>query len=96
MKDHVVELDPDAVHDRESFVQFVEALIAERAEADALESKFPEEYRLGGAAGWQNSSIASFLECALSGAIGQEKWGSKRGPSWRDFAVFLYLGKVYE
>ena len=59
MSHHLVEPNPDAVHDRESFVRFVEALIAERVEADALENQFPDEYRLGGAAGWQNSS--SFL-----------------------------------
>jgi hypothetical protein len=96
MKDHAVEPNPDAVHDRESFVRFVEALIAQRAEADALESEFPDAYRWEGAAGWQNGSIASFLESALSGAVAQEKWGSKRAPSWRDFAEFLYLGKIYE
>jgi hypothetical protein len=45
MKDHAVEPNPDAVHDRESFVRFVEALIAQRAEADALESEFPDAYR---------------------------------------------------
>lgn len=89
-------LNPDAVHDRESFIAFVDALIEDRAQADALEAESPDHYRYGGAAGWQSSSISAFLECALAGSLAQQRWGGERGPSWRDFAEFLYLGKIYE
>lgn len=89
-------LNPNAVRDRESFIAFVEALMEDRTQADALEAAAPDYYRYGGAAGWQNSSIVAFLDCALAGSLAQERWGGKRGPSWRDFALFLYLGKIYE
>ncbi len=89
-------LDPHAVKDRESFVQFVEALIEDRAKADELEASDPELYRWGGANSWQNSSIASYLECSLAGATAQKAWGASEGLSWGDLALFLWLGKIYE
>ena len=45
----------DAVHDRESFNRFVDALASERERAEKLEREEPERYRYGGALGWQNS-----------------------------------------
>ncbi|RNF82183.1 hypothetical protein [Montanilutibacter psychrotolerans] len=89
-------LNPDAVHDRESFIRFVEALIRDREQAENLERDHPEMYRWGGANEWQNGSISSFLDCALAGAEAQDDWGVAQGPSWRDLAVFLFLGKIYE
>jgi len=88
---------PDSVNDRESFIQFVEWLIEDRQEADDLERCDSQRYKLGGANGWQNSSISSFLEGAIAGADGQRDWANgDGGPSWKDLAVFLYLGKIYE
>jgi hypothetical protein len=89
-------LDPHAVTDRESFVQFVEALIEDRAKADEVEAADPERYRWGGANNWQNSSIASYLECSLAGATAQRNWGTSAGLSWGDLALFLWFGKIYE
>lgn len=88
--------DPDSVNDRQSFVRFVERLIADRANADDLERADPERFKWGGANGWQNASIASFLEGAIAGAEAQGDWGNGASPSWRDLAIFLYLGKIYE
>lgn len=89
-------LNPDLVTDRESFLRFAEALVADRELAEGLERESPEKYRFGGAIGWQNGSIAAFLDCALAGAQAQHDWGSSSGVSWHDLAVFLYLGKIYE
>jgi len=89
-------LDPDAVSDRASFVRFVQALIADREEAERLEKSDPKRYQLGGANNWQNGSISAFLACALDGAETQESWGTSAAPSWREMAVFLFLGKIYE
>jgi len=89
-------LDPDSVIDRESFIRFVQALAADREEAERLEKADPKQYQWGGANDWQNGSISSFLECALAGSEAQDNWGSAAGPSWKDLAVFLYLGKIYE
>lgn len=90
------QLDPDEVTDRGSFIKFVEALIEDRTAADKLEAKDPKRYQMGGANDWQNSSIAFFLDCALAGATAQKVWGDEAGVSWRDLAVFLWLGKIYE
>lgn len=49
-----------------------------------------------GAAGWQNTEIPAFLEGASAGSLAQRDWGTGAAPSWRDLAVFLYLGKIYE
>ncbi|MBO9880720.1 hypothetical protein [Xanthomonas sp. D-109] len=89
-------LDPDSVKDRESFINFVHSLITDRENSEQLERANPKRYQLGGANGWQNSEISTFLECALAGAEAQDDWGNTSAPSWTDLAVFLYLGKIYE
>jgi hypothetical protein len=86
-------LDPDTVSDRESFINFVQALVDDRKQAETLERDQPESYRWDGANGWQNSTISTFLEGALSGSDARKVAAE---PSWRDFALFLFLGKIYE
>ena len=86
-------LDPDAVHDRDSFILFVEALIKDREHAEALERESPELHRWDGANGWQNSTISAFLGGALAGS---DAWKVPAEPSWHDLALFLFLGKIYE
>jgi hypothetical protein len=71
-------------------------LAANRARAEALERENPEQFRYSGAAGWENGSISSYLEAALAGSVAQSAWCSTGQPSWRDLALFLYLGNVYE
>lgn len=88
--------DPYTVHDRDSFMQFVNWLCADRCEAEDMERADAERYKWSGANGWENSSIASFLEAAIAGAQAQRDWGVGAGPSWKELAVFLYLGKIYE
>ena len=89
--------DPDAVHDKASFIRFVEALVEDRQQAEELERADPMKYSMGGAGDWQNGTISSFLDAALAGALAQKDWANHQsGPSWRDLAVLLYLGKVYE
>ncbi|MDB5306494.1 MAG: putative integron cassette protein [Gemmataceae bacterium] len=82
----------DGVHDRASFVAFVDALAAEREKAEELERAEPVRYQLGGALGWQNGTISTFLQAAL--ACFERNPGET--PSWRFFAEFLYFGKIYE
>ena len=89
-------VDPDTVTDRDSFVRFVEYLAADRFAAADVEKSDPQRYQWSGAAGWQNTEIPAFLEGALAGALAQRDWGTGTAPSWRDLAVFLYLGKIYE
>ena len=89
-------IDPDTVTDRDRFVRFVELLVADRVAACEVEKKDPNRYQWGGADGWQNTEIPAFLEGALAGSLAQQSWGTDAAPSWRDLALFLYLGKIYE
>jgi rhamnogalacturonyl hydrolase YesR len=82
----------DKVKDKASFFEFLHVLIEDREVAEALEQESPEKWQWGGANGWQNSAISSFLECA-SCYFNEE---SSEELSWRDFAEFLYFGKIYE
>lgn len=88
--------DPVAVHDRASFERFFEALIRDREHAESMERASPLAHSCEGARGWQNTTISQYLECALAGASAQSGWSSEQGLTWRDLAIFLYLGKVYE
>jgi hypothetical protein len=88
----------EKVKDRESFVTFVWALVDEREQAEALERENPEYYKWGAPLGWQNSSIAGYLSAALNCVEDSESLGRhiSEEPSWRAFAEFLYMGKIYE
>lgn len=92
-------LDPDSVHDRESFFAFVRTLIADRQASVATERGAPSNPYGPDAGGWENVSIESFLEAALAWAE-STSMGVSQGlpsePSWRAFAAFLYCGKIYE
>ena len=86
----------DAVCDRESFNRFVAALASEREDAERLEREQPERYRWGGALGWQNSDISSFLSAAaVHFEPGPHRFVGE-SPTWRDLAKFLWMGKIYE
>lgn len=94
------DLDPDAVHDRTSFLNFVSALAANRLASVAVEAETPGSPYGPAAFGWENITIESFLEAAVSWA---DDTGTDEGhnglpvePSWHAFAVFLYCGKIYE
>ena len=96
-------LNPDAVHDRESFFAFVRELISDRESAVEREIRTPTNPNILGfvpdAGGWYNFTIESYLEAALRWArdtqMGQSQ-GLPPEPSWQSFAVFLSCGKIYE
>jgi hypothetical protein len=89
----------DAVHDRRTLLDFVRALIADREDEVAKEAGSPSSPYGAGANGWQNGTIEDFLEAA-SGWAESTNFGEAQGLSvanpWRQFAVFLYCGKIYE
>lgn len=74
----------EKVTDQATFLAFVQALIANRRD-DAEH--------------WENASIEDFLEAASAWAE-DSAFGSQQGLSlaspWRQFATFLYSGKIYE
>jgi hypothetical protein len=85
------------VVDQKSFIAFVEALATERRQAARLEAEQPVCYQLGGALGWYNGDIASFLEAALTYfQEGPLKACPEPKPNWRMLAEFLYCGKIIE
>ncbi|MGE0872485.1 MAG: hypothetical protein AB7P03_28275 [Kofleriaceae bacterium] len=83
------------VCDRESFFDFVRALIEDRI----AKAKDEHRYPYGGQPdGWESSTIEGFLEAALAWAEASPRLAidMPRAPSWRGFATFLYCGKTYE
>lgn len=84
----------ETVHDESSFLRFVEALLAERREVEALAPTID-----GFQGDWANQSIAAFLDAAHAWAL-DSSFGERPGPKsanlWRIFADFLYAGRGYE
>jgi hypothetical protein len=73
----------DEVKDSATFLSFARALAAAGTNDD----------------GWENTTIEAFLDGAISWAEDSD-FGLSQGiaPSnpWRQFAAFLYCGKIYE
>ena len=83
------------VKDEKSFLDFAKALIKDR---QAHEGKPVDE--LGFSGDWANNDISGFLESAVAWAEGSD-FGVGQDPAlqsnkWKQFAVFLYCGKIYE
>jgi hypothetical protein len=88
----------DAVCDEDSFVAFVSALAADRAEEIAKEEAKPSSAYGPGANGWENASIEAFLESAAAWAEDWKRSPRYRSPEnpWKRCAEILYAGKSYE
>lgn len=85
----------DKVRDRESFFDFVQALIEDRIEKAKEEQRYPHG---GQPDGWENATIENYLEAALRWAQDSQNLasGMSSEASWHGFATFLYCGKIYE
>jgi predicted Ser/Thr protein kinase len=91
----------DEVHDEQSFLKFVQALIADRADEVEKEKIKPSSPYGAGVNGWENGTIESYLQAAAAWAsdsdFGKKKSGDKLNKNcWSQFANFLYAGKIYE
>lgn len=86
----------DKVVDRETFIEFVQALADERERARAIEKADPQRYLIDGALNWKNADIASYLYAALDYFNTKPFHKAEQNPSWRMFADFLYFGKIIE
>ena len=89
----------EAVCDMESFFVFVRALIRDRDLADELQHKCPAPPYGPDAGGWENGSISQYLVASLAWAEATSMGSNQGVPgplSWRAFATFLYVGKIYE
>ncbi len=89
----------EAVHDERSFLAFARELIADRERAVAVEREPPAGGNEPDAEGWENVQIETYLSAAVSWAEDSD-FGERQGLSsanpWKQFAVFLYCGKIYE
>ena len=88
----------EAVVDRDSFLAFVKALVADREDEAAKEKENPSSPWGAGANGWEHRTIEGYLEAAVAWAEDSRghPWELPEEPSWRSFAQFLYGGKTYE
>lgn len=86
----------EAVHDRDSFIAFVEALAKEREDGHKLEQTGAEQYKWIGAYEWQNVEIHSFLNGCLDYFENKPFHKPESEPSWKMFADFLWFGKIIE
>lgn len=88
----------DDVNDKTSFLSFAKALVEDRK---PHEGKSVDE--VGFVADWANNNIWEFLEGAVAWAEDSD-FGKRQdsnlednpGNPWKQFAEFLYCGKIYE
>ncbi len=89
----------DAVVDEDSFVRFLSALAADRADEVRKEKAAPSSPYGPGANGWENGSIEQFLDAASSWAEssrnGLPRYNRPDNP-WKRCADILFMGKIYE
>ncbi len=84
----------DSVSDSDSFLEFVDALAADREDEVAKEKIEPSNPYGSGANGWENGTIERYLDAAVRWA--SDSQALPKEPSWKAFAEFLYRGKSYE
>lgn len=89
----------ERVTDSQSFLVFVRALVIDRLQAKNRESVNNNQSDVFQENEWENTTIESFLDAAISWAEDSD-FGTTQGllssNPWRQFAVFLYCGKIYE
>ena len=88
----------EAVVDRDSFLAFVKALVADRRDGVAKEKENPSSPWVAGANGWEHGTIERYLDAAVAWMEDSRgtAWELPSEPLWKSFAAFLYHGKSYE
>jgi hypothetical protein len=92
----------EAVHDRTTFLQFLEALAEERRRDAERERGEPTSAHEPASHGWVNVTAEAFLESAARWAEDVVATEDDRAmafaeaPSWAAFARLLHAGKAYE
>ena len=86
------------VEDQKSFLVFARAMLADQREWNQTE-RMSESSPYGlGREEWVNASVDGFLESAIAWAEDSD-FGNNIEPidnPWKQFALFLYGGKIYE
>ena len=88
----------ETVVDRNSFLTFVKALVADRQDEVAKEKGNPSSPWGASANSWEHGTIEGFLDSAIAWMEDSQgtAWELPAEPSWKSFATFLYRGKSYE
>ena len=84
-----------AVHDRDSFIVFLELWAEDRARSALMDRETQPPPYASGALGWENGSIETFFDAAAACARATWPENIKDNP-WREAAEIIYGGKVYE
>jgi hypothetical protein len=89
----------DHVNDLDSFLAFVQSLVADWNDTKSREAENPSSPYGPAANGWENLTIGDFPAAAAAWAE-DSRFGANQGlptgPTWRAFAHFLLAGKAYE
>jgi hypothetical protein len=85
--------DAESVTSRASFVQFVDAFLADWREGDRAERAAPSSWYGPAGGGWANPTLERFLEALAAYTADAEL---PEQPSWQTFATILAAAKVYE
>ena len=83
------------VKDEKTFLKFTQALLKDRETQESKQSD-----NSGHSGDWANNTISDYLESALAWAE-DSNFGLSQDPelaknNWKQFATFLYCGKIYE
>jgi hypothetical protein len=82
----------EQVNSKESFLDFVQALIDDKIDEEQKEIVNPSSPYSEGANGWENGTITAYLDAAHAFSVDT----GDLELSWKSFAMFLYAGKFYE
>lgn len=82
------------VNSKETFLEFVSALMKDKIDEDEKEKNNPSSPYSSGHNGWENNTIAMYLESIH--AYGEDNEMITAEPNWNSFALLLYSGKFYE
>jgi len=87
----------DNVIDQETFLIFAKALQEDKEDEDQKEQESPSNPYGRGHNGWENDTIAGFLESATAYFEKTDFIEKQVGDNpWKKFALFLFAGKFYE
>jgi hypothetical protein len=86
----------DDVCDSPTLLVFVHALIEDRKLANTAERADPSSRYGPDAGGWENKKIDTFLGAAARWAEDTNFGELSPDNPWKQFAVMLYCGKIYE
>lgn len=84
----------DEVSSKESFLIFLQALLADKINESKKEKISSGPAYSSGHNGWENNTVEDFLDSVLS--FGKDSVAITETPNWRAFALLLYAGKFYE